>query len=188
MAFLFKIQIQGIAKPPVWRKVLVPENFTFSRFHKVIQSAFGWSDAHLYEFSPSGWGSSPSIGPQLENYFSDGPDMDSCEVKLADIFHEENEKFTYIYDFGDDWKHRITLEKITDGKPNKASCVDGKGACPPEDCGGHMDYPGFLRIMNDPQHDRHKDMLEWVGLEEGEKWEEVHAFNMEATNEEVQAV
>ena len=186
MVFLFKIQIQGITKPQVWRRVLVPGSFTFHRFHKVIQYAFGWSDDHPYEFSPSGWGSSPTIGPQVENYFGDGPEMDSDEVKLIDIFKNKNQKFVYIYDFGDEWHHCITLEEITDKQLKKASCMDGTGACPPEDCGGVIDYPDFLKIVADPQHSRHKDMLEWAGLKEGEKWEEVHAFDLKATNALVQ--
>lgn len=177
-----------MSKPPVWRRVLVPGHFTFYRFHKVIQFAFGWSGAHSYEFSPSGWGSNPTIGSHFENYFGDGPELDSNVVNISKIFTKENQKFVYIYDFGDEWWHKITLEKITPENIEKASCIDGKGICPPEDCGGIMDYPDFLKIITDPQHSRHKDMLEWAGLKEGEKWEEIHAFDLEATNELVQSV
>ena len=187
MAYLFKIQIQGIT-PPVWRRLLVPENFTFKRFHDIIQVAFGWENAHAYEFSPSGWGSSPSIGSQYEKYFGDGAEKDSAKLKLNSIFKKEKQKFTYIYDFGDDWLHEIVLEKITDEKLEKASCVDGKGACPPEDCGGAIDYMDFLEIARNPQDPQHKDVLEWTGLEENEKWEEVHAFTLAAVNELVQEV
>jgi hypothetical protein len=188
MAYLFKIQIQGISKPSVWRELLVPEDFTFSRFHRVIQAAFGWEGVHVYEFSPSGWGSSPTIGSQYEKYFGDGAEEDSDKVKLSDIFKTEKQTFTYIYDFGDEWKHKISLEKITAEKLKKAACVDGKGACPPEDCGGVMDYRDFLEIIRDPQHPQHKDMLDWVGLEDGQQWEEVHAFDLEAANKLVQEV
>ena len=51
MALQFKIQICEITKPPVWRRVIVPETFTFERFHYVIQAVFGWDNSHLYEFS-----------------------------------------------------------------------------------------------------------------------------------------
>ena len=188
MAFLFKIQIQGISKPPVWRKLSVPEHFTFNRFHNVIQAAFGWNGSHKYEFSPSGWGSSPTIGSQHEKYFGDGPDLDSETITLGEIFKEEKQKFTYIYDFGDDWNHIITLEKITDQKLLQASCIDGKGANLPEDCGGAMDYPDFLEAIRDPSHPQHDDMIEWSGLSEGQLWEDVHAFDLEATNKLVEKV
>jgi len=62
MLLQLKIQIKGISKPPVWRRLLVPDHFRFHRFHQIIQAAFGWEDYHLYQFSPKGYGSSPLIG------------------------------------------------------------------------------------------------------------------------------
>ena len=185
MAYLFKIQIQGI-NPPVWRRLLVPENITFSKFHNIIQVAFGWENEHPYEFSPSGWGSSPTIGSQFEKYFEDGAEMDSEKVKLSDVFQNEKRTFTYIYDFEDEWVHEIVLEKVVDNNTIKASCVDGDGACPPEDCGGALDYMDFVEIIRDPQHPQYMDMLDWVALEEGETWEEIHAFDLKMTNERVE--
>ena len=188
MSFLFKIQIQEIT-PPVWRRLLVAENCTFNKFHNLIQAAFGWSNEHVYEFSPSGWDSSPTIGSQFEKYFGDGAEQDSSKVKLSDIFKNEKQTFTYIYDFGDEWVHQITLEKITDEKlENTASCVDGDGACPPEDCGGALDYMDFLEIIRDPKHPQHKDMMSWVGLKKGQTWEQKHAFDLKTANEMVQSV
>ena len=50
MTIQFKIQIRDIKKPPVWRRIVIPENFTFHDLHNTIQSAFGWWDEHLYQF------------------------------------------------------------------------------------------------------------------------------------------
>ncbi|KKX47652.1 hypothetical protein L950_0225340 [Sphingobacterium sp. IITKGP-BTPF85] len=61
MLLQLKIQIKNITKPPVWRRLLVPDYFTFDRLHKVIQEAFGWENYHLYQFSPKGLGSYPEI-------------------------------------------------------------------------------------------------------------------------------
>ena len=61
MAFIFKIKIDGSSKPPIWRKVKVNESMTFDDFHLVIQILFGWTDLHLFEFTPKGWGSNPRI-------------------------------------------------------------------------------------------------------------------------------
>jgi len=54
MALQFKIQLKHIAEPVVWRRVVVPEEFTFLQFHMAIQFSFGWFDAHLFQFSPTG--------------------------------------------------------------------------------------------------------------------------------------
>ena len=48
-AYQFKITIKG-SKPPIWRRVLVPDKITFSQLHQVIQMVFCWSNSHLYEF------------------------------------------------------------------------------------------------------------------------------------------
>ena len=61
MAFQFRIQLKNVQKPPVWRRVIVPESFTFKQFHVVIQESFGWGNYHLFQFSPSGYGSEPII-------------------------------------------------------------------------------------------------------------------------------
>jgi hypothetical protein len=188
MAYLFHIQIEDIPGMQVWRRVLVPAGFTFSRFHRVIQASFGWEDAHPYEFSPSGWDSSPSIGSQFEKYFGDGAEQDSDRVLLCDIFREEGQPFTYIYDFGDEWVHRITLEKTTADAPAVAACVAGAGACPPEDCGGALDYVDFLKIVRTPAHSRHADLRDWAGLTEGQTWEEVRAFDLKAANKALEKI
>ena len=188
MAFQFKIQLKDISQPPVWRRVLVPKDFTFDRLHEVIQAAFGWENYHLYEFSPQGIGSNPSITDPNGNDW-DEPDMDASETKLNEIFTKEKQTYIYTYDFGDSWEHKITLEKITDDNSSKkAACIGGEGACPPEDCGGVWGYESFLKIISDSQHPEYEGMREWAGLEEGETWEDVAGFNLEYVNEAVEDV
>ncbi len=59
MTLTFKIQLRDITKPPVWRRLEIPEDFTFDDLHNAIQSAFGWWNNHLYQFEKSpfchGW-------------------------------------------------------------------------------------------------------------------------------------
>jgi hypothetical protein len=43
-----KVWLTGIS-PMVWRRVLVPANFTLRELHGVIQVAIGWEGIHLYE-------------------------------------------------------------------------------------------------------------------------------------------
>lgn len=69
MVYLFKIKLKGITKPPVWRKVSVPENFTFLQFHQVIQTIFGCHDYHLFEFKDKEYPSSFRIAIPREDDF-----------------------------------------------------------------------------------------------------------------------
>lgn len=181
MTFQFKIQLQNVTKPPVWRRVLVPSEITFEQFHYIIQDAFGWENAHLYAFSPSGYGSSPRIEINPENnandfssFLSRNPtqSMDAAKTKLSSIFNREGQSFTYIYDFGDDWVHMITLEKIDEtDNSSSATLLNGKGACPPEDCGGPWGYEELKAAMSDKSNPNRSEILEWLGLDSDEEWD-----------------
>ena len=46
----FKITLNDI-KPPVWRRIQVPETYSFWDLHVAIQDAMGWFDCHLHEFN-----------------------------------------------------------------------------------------------------------------------------------------
>ena len=182
MAFQFKIALKNISDPPVWRRVLISEQFTFMRFHLIIQAAFGWENYHLFQFSPKGYASEPIIGiPHPE---ADYEIKDCNRIKLHQIFTKPKQKFTYIYDFGDDWTHIITLEKITDDKMVRADCIAGEGACPPEDCGGPWGYEDLKAILADPKNPEHKDMKEWLGLSKTKKWDAAK-FDLGKTKENV---
>jgi len=179
MTFQFRIQLKNISKPPVWRQVVVPAQFDFYRFHLVIQAAFGWGNYHLFQFSPKGFGSYPVI----KEPFDDGEDdefMDAGETKLKEIFKKEGQTFNYIYDFGDTWEHEITLEKIKPDKTIIADCIGGKGACPPEDCGGPWGYINLIEVLKDPANPEHDEMKEWLGIGEDDEWN-VNNFNLEET-------
>jgi len=41
-----KITLKDV-KPPVWRRVLVRDDITFYKLHRIIQYAMGWFESHL---------------------------------------------------------------------------------------------------------------------------------------------
>ncbi len=91
----------------------------------------------------------------------------------------------YIYNFGDGWEHSIVVEKILpdDGKLKYLICLDGKNACPPEDCGELGGYYDFLRAIQNPNHPEHDSMIEWAGGEfDPEK------FDLEEVNQELKKI
>lgn len=151
------------SKPQIWRRFLVEDSITFHRLHEIIQRVMGWENYHLYEFlvnelkilkPPEEYGGEP-----LEH-----GEMSSKKVRLS-LLKAERLKFNYLYDFGDGWKHTITLEKIIepDGSQKCPVCVDGERSCPPEDCGGIWGYEEFLKAIRNPNHKTHKQMLKWIG-------------------------
>jgi len=185
--FQFKIQIKNIKKPPVWRRVTVPSYFTFLEFHHVIQGAFGWDSCHLYNFSPDGWGSDlmiEEIDEANDNLFGSKHDyhLEAMFTRLMDIFIKEGQRFVYIYDFGDDWQHAITLEKIIPKVTMVPTCMAGKGACPPEDCGGPFRYQAIKEILTDNKHPEYATIVEWLDLDDDEQWD-ANTFYLKAAQE-----
>ena len=179
MAFIFKIQIMGITKPPVWRRLLVPSHFTFARFHKVLQVAFGWEDVHLYKYSDAPYGGTFEIIEQSEededflDNFRSIERYDAEKLKLSDYFSESQRDLVYLYDFGDDWVHKIVLEEIRETEhPLFASCLKGSGACPPEDIGGPMGYEEMKRVFREePESEAADQYAEWLWIEPEEGYD-----------------
>jgi hypothetical protein len=154
-----KITLDNV-KPPVRRRIEVPLDIRLDRLHLAIQAAMGWSNVHLYEIRVRdvGWSD-----PDPE-WGVDGP-RDASKVRLANLLEEGIKTLKYVYDFGDGWAHTIKLERIVDAEPGIAypRLVDAVGACPPEDCGGPWGYGDFLEAIADPAHERHDELVRWIG-------------------------
>ena len=164
--YQFKITLRDI-KPPIWRRIQVPETYTFWDLHVAIQDAMGWSDYHLHEFEIADPSTDLMVNIGIPDEDFDREILPGWKQKIADYFSMGNRLAEYIYDFGDNWEHIIKLEKILprDKNVDYPKCIAGKRACPPEDCGGIWGYENFLEIINDPDNEEYEDMIEWVGGE-----------------------
>jgi hypothetical protein len=162
----FKITLQDV-KPVVWRRIQTPAGYTFWDLHVAIQDAMGWKDMHLHEFQilEPKKRELEAIGIPDDDDFSLAEVVPGWERSVANYFSGENPAATYVYDFGDDWKHELILEEAMPVVPHVESpvCLDGGGACPPEDCGGPNGYAEFLRAIKKPGSPRGGELLEWVG-------------------------
>lgn len=98
-AYQLKVTLHG-AKPPIWRRIHVRSSTTLGELHDVIQTAMGWTNTHLHEFDVDG----ARYAAPNEIYDDPDPDViDARSVLLGDVVPVGG-KFTYTYDFGDDWR------------------------------------------------------------------------------------
>ncbi|MEI6640189.1 MAG: plasmid pRiA4b ORF-3 family protein [Chlorobium sp.] len=44
--YQLKVTLMG-SKPPIWRRILVPDTITLGKLHIVMQAVMGWLDEHL---------------------------------------------------------------------------------------------------------------------------------------------
>jgi hypothetical protein len=166
--YQFKIILRHIS-PPIWRRILMPEDATFWDLHVAIQSAFGWGNGHLHCFDKRNAAGTewkrievPHEESNASHYYVTYSERDE---KIADWFSPQLHSMCYTYDFGDEWIHEIKLEKIVprDKRVAYPACIAGKRACPPEDCGGPWGYQELLEAVLDPKHERYEELKEWLG-------------------------
>ena len=151
------------AKPPIWRRFLASPTMPLSELHEVLQVVMGWEDCHLHAFRqgerryapPSPW-DDDGFGPSS---------VDSRKVRIGQLVRKPKDWIGYLYDFGDSWRHRVTLQKIVPFDPaiRLPVCIGGKRSCPPEDCGGLWGYYEMLEALGNSGHERHEDMVDWIG-------------------------
>jgi hypothetical protein len=155
MIHQIKITLQG-SKPPIWRRVLVPSNYTLAQLHEIIQISMGWDNYHLYSFEIS--------GKQYENEEIDN--SLSAEKFTITKTLKKKSKALYVYDFGDNWDHKIEVEDILkESDFNLPFCIKAVGKCPHEDSGGMWGYYQKLEILSNPKHPDYKELKDWMGDE-----------------------
>lgn len=179
------VELVGI-HPAIWRELHVRSDMRLSKLHDVLQAAFGWNDSHMHVFEDTSRqryghtaGETDAMG------FGDAALRDEREYTVADIAPRARSLFGYIYDFGDDWVHRLRVKKVQPAEPGKRypSCVAGARAAPPDDCGGISGYERLLDVLDDPEHEEHEDMLQWLG---GPFYPE--AFDLKSTDKAVRNI
>lgn len=156
----------GDVSPLVQRVLEVPADLTLDRLHAVLQAAFGWQDAHLYQFcigEPYQLGAERWVLPDFIDYPEDKP---ADQTTLSEALEKAAlEGLTYLYDFGDDWEHAIEAGEATDAKPGQTypRLTALSGTCPPEDVGGAPGFEMFKEAMANPKHPEHRDLKGWYG-------------------------
>ena len=72
-------------------------------------------------------------------------------------------KFHYIYDFGDQWDHLISVGTVEDLKIGEIypKLLAANGICPSDDIGGIRHYYWALEIINDPNDENYEDTIDW---------------------------
>lgn len=152
--------------PLVWRRIQVPERYSFWDLHVAIQDAMGWNDSHLHEFTIVDTKSRQVtyIGIPDEEMLEERSFLHGWKVPMTRYVAYGMAPMRYRYDFGDNWEHIVEFEGVLPaGSGAYPRCVAGASACPPEDVSGTHGYAEFLQAVRNPRHPEHDAMLEWVG-------------------------
>ena len=85
----------------------MPLSSTLLALHDIIQIAVGWTDSHLFEFVI---GDRVYGEPMPDDDFWDRHVYKAAGIRPKTLIDRGVERFLYVYDFGDDWRHDIFIE------------------------------------------------------------------------------
>jgi len=158
---ILRIELKDI-EPLIWRRVAVRTSINLRAVHSVIQAAMGWLNCHLWEFAADGC--------KYGIHLPDDPDWnkritDAAKTKISALLSTGVREMGYVYDMGDNWQHRIIVEKLKAAEAGAfyPQFLGGERRCPPEDCGGFPGYYEFLDNIASKQNKKRKAALDWYG-------------------------
>jgi hypothetical protein len=172
--FQLKIALHQ-CRPIPTRTVVVPESLTLSGLHLVIQSVFDWDEAHLHHFDIDKRRYSDDLE---ESPLGSVRMLDESQFTLGELL-KVGQEFEYIYDYGDDWQHRVYVEKILTklpkGVPQLPWCIAAEYAAPSENVGGYPAWNQSVLDYKNPKAEYYEYAqqflddtfdINWVDLEE----------------------
>lgn len=146
-------------KPPVWRRILIPTSCTFQQLHEAIQILFGWQNRHNFDFYvPS---SHCYLADDNDDWGNDTRTYYSLETTLQDIM-ENAHRLVYTYDYGDNWKHQIVVEKTIEDALEDICLLKWKGDNLAEDAGNVEGYQELVRRASNRSDPDHEDIRSWL--------------------------
>ena len=175
--FEFEAALAGV-RPRIRRRFLLRQQATFIQLHEAIQDAAQWWNYHLFLFrSPEKKGGRPVAGlPSDEDVdLYDEKLPDAHTTRVSSYFGKERKTCLYEYDFGDGWLCEVKLiREVSLPETFRRRLLGGERAFPHEDCGGYGGYERCLEVVKtgkDSDDEEAKELLEWLGGWEPEKFE-----------------
>ncbi|USY22743.1 plasmid pRiA4b ORF-3 family protein [Nocardiopsis exhalans] len=161
VTYRVRVEIEE-TEPPVWRELELDSDLFLNEVHQILQAAFAWEDYHLHGFASGGTYYSREAELYLCPFESrEGrPGVPEEQVRLDEVLAEPGDRLFYLYDFGDDWEHLLTLQDVVPRQEDasRAVCTAGHRSAPPEDCGGPFGYE-LLSAATDTGHPEHAEAL-----------------------------
>jgi Plasmid pRiA4b ORF-3-like protein len=158
MIFRVRVDLRR-SKPRIWRRLELRSDLTLDVVHRVLQTAFGWTDTHLWRFSLGGdpfrrTGQSFLCPWDVDEGESlDDGGLPASGVRLDETMQDAGDVLSYVYDYGDNWELTLRLEEVSASAVDVPSAVvlAGRRAAPPEDCGGVTDGAELAELLGDPE-------------------------------------
>lgn len=118
--FIFKVAL--MRQKSIWRKIALEGNDSLDDLHEMIHTAFDRYDEHLYSFYfPVKQSKSIRVivrnsveytSPNTLEFGGDDGQGNAAKATLSSLRLKPKQKMYYLFDFGDEWWHEITVEAV----------------------------------------------------------------------------
>lgn len=163
--FTLKITIDG-SSPPIYRTIRVNNSIDLSFFSDYLLTIMGWGSFHLSSFEYKKGRDWVMVGNEADDFFEEpgAEEKDPLEEYLLDDFFKDKKSvLKYTYDFGRNWRHLITLQKVEEGTlKHEIECVGGERATPIKDIRGIYSYNYMLEVLQDKSHEEYEYYEAWI--------------------------
>jgi len=152
VATVYRLRVSMVGFSGLYRILDVASDATFANLHDAIFCAFDRDDPHLYSFYMTGIDTKDvrrirqareipaqeaGVGDGLLGFTGSG--SSAKKARIGDVELDEGDVVHYLFDYGDEWWHRIRVEAITESDARKKKgivLVKSVGASPAQ-------YPEF---------------------------------------------
>ena len=129
--YIFKASLDGRWRgtQSVWRRLTVPGKATLDLLAMAVLDAFEFDDTeHLYEFRYRDQTGAPRVYNHY--YCEEGPY--AHQIKMGEIGLPEKGTLRFHFDFGDDWRFVLRLERIAraDKRIRRPTVIESCGEPP----------------------------------------------------------
>ena len=186
-------------EPKIWRRFQVMNDMTIARLAYILMTLFEMRGSHLYLFEVDELNNfiinnleyynkhiedfkdddlfkigqygcifeDDNIIPPLDKRFREL--KDAKDVKLKWVLDKENENMEFQYDFGDNWRFNVVLERIFQDEnihgKELPKVIEGEGFGIIEDCGGTMGLEDIKKAFEIKKGEDYEMYSNWLGTE-----------------------
>jgi hypothetical protein len=123
------------------RIIEIKDKQTLYDLHMNIQNLFEWDNDHMFSFyfgeklfdRDNEYSANP-LGEHIDSSYGK-QSKSAAETELRDLDLTMDFTFWYLFDYGDELVHKVTVEKIREMKPEEngfPKLIDKKGNAPPQ--------------------------------------------------------
>lgn len=125
-----KSYVFRVSQGKTWRKIQISKKSTLEDLHLAIQDVFEFDNDHLYCFFMDNKRWSKDEDMVFVSSYDESGDNLACEAVLQDFTFARNQKFMYLFDYGDEWIFTVSLSNEVEEETPTPIEIAGNGALP----------------------------------------------------------